>query len=260
MALVTVSATARCGGVDAGDEWSDGEIIGGQFDRGDRAVVGLYTTDANDPSRGSICTGEVIAPTVVLTAGHCVESSRLARIGIHAPIFGVLTGSELDVGRRPLAVSKVITHPGYGPAGGPDVAVLILERRIAIRPLELNREPLSGTRSARAIGYGVAEDDRASRTALVKRMAEVTISEVSASTFNALGDAGESQCFGDSGGPVLIEIDGQEKIAGISSHTRDPNASCGLGNVNTRVDVFADFIDEQVSLAETHLPRTLRGR
>ena len=44
-------------------------IVGGEEDPGDPAVVAIYAASS---AGSALCTGEVIAPRVVLTAAHCI--------------------------------------------------------------------------------------------------------------------------------------------------------------------------------------------
>src|SRR5678809_1164168 len=63
---------AGCIGSSVGSKQS--AIVGGTTDSGDPAVVLVII---GDPNGGYIymCTGEVISPHVVLTAGHCTTGS-----------------------------------------------------------------------------------------------------------------------------------------------------------------------------------------
>src|SRR3954471_11310247 len=59
------------------DESTSSELQGGTKDTGDPAVGMIWYEG------GGFCTGTLIAPTVVLTAGHCVQD----------PIVGFYTGT-----------------------------------------------------------------------------------------------------------------------------------------------------------------------
>jgi hypothetical protein len=63
------------------------------------------------------------------------------------------------------------------------------------------------------------------------------------------GTPTQTQCYGDSGGPVLMELDGIEHVIGINSWQE--NDDCNEVNYNTRVDRLAQWIDGHV---ETHDP------
>src|SRR5690606_26171571 len=59
-----------------------------------------------------------------------------------------------------------------------------------------------------------------------------------------VGRRGLSQCYGDSGGPVVMTIDGVETVVGVNSW--QDGDDCDVPNFNTRVDVLSDWIDAQV--------------
>jgi secreted trypsin-like serine protease len=77
-----------------------------------------------------LCTGTVVSPNVVLTAGHCGEDVTTGVVDA-ASGFVVVTGSLdwTDAAKRHVSgVSQVIVHPGYTPAtfDGGDAALLVL--------------------------------------------------------------------------------------------------------------------------------------
>src|SRR5215471_9250194 len=102
---------AGCGGepgVEADDQSS---IQGGKRDPGDPAV-GLVWLQG-----GGYCSGSLIAPNIVLTAGHCVRS----------PLAGFYTGQgkrTTTVGAQPAAGLKLhkiadqAAYPGYDEGAG----------------------------------------------------------------------------------------------------------------------------------------------
>ncbi len=221
------------------------EIIGGTLDTGDPAVVGIVSEDGKN---SSTCTGEIIAPTVVLTAAHCVKPSDFTPTSISIvadPDITKFFGGKGDQSKI-FAAATATYHEGYDPnTGANDIAVITLARATTIKPLPFNRnaaalKKLDG-KTGRAIGYGTTVDGD-SNSANVKHQATLTLSNFTAATFLAKSGTA-TQCHGDSGGPVVAKIDGKETIIGIGWQTVAQDGTCGKGVMDTRVDPYVDFID-----------------
>lgn len=195
-------------------------------------------------TRGSagICTGALISPTHVLTAGHCAGPGR-----------DVYVGSPSREAARRVAVREAIIHPRFrrDPMAY-DMALLRLVRPLRIRPLPIASRAeawdlLRVNAKGRVLGWGAVPGE--SRPDVL-RVAEVT--------FEALGIAGSQiayrsarggPCGGDSGGPLVIRgHDDQAVLVGVASVT-DGNlcATGGGGAAYTNVPALVAFIREHVS-------------
>lgn len=196
------------------------EIVGGDdIDAGDWPDVVAVIAE------GRLCTGTLIAPALILTAGHCVAGVEdLSRID-------VFTGDAVDRG-APLQVVEAGFHPEL--CAGPDCGdapfdfgyVRLAEQAvISPRPMVLTQGDWDAGLFVGAdtllVGYGASEAG-----VEVKRELETTISEVSVTgrSFGAGGD-GKGACGGDSGGPALVRgSQGEWLLAGVSSSGSEP---CG---------------------------------
>lgn len=226
------------------------DIIGGVTDASDPGVVLLYFTTPGQ-SGGSLCTGEVVSPHVVLTAAHCA--------GGEAPsvtsTFHVYLGDDFASATTAdlLPVAEAHFHPAFDPgdlAAGNDVGVLITRSPLpsTIAPLAYNHASMDDGfdgRSVRFVGYGL--DDAAAQTGGgLKRSTTTTLTDHTALLLH-FADATHETCNGDSGGPAFMTIDGQERIVGLTSYG---DVACAAGGYDTRVDALAAWIDGWVALAD----------
>lgn len=208
-------------------------------------VVAVYAR-VPDAGFGALCTGEIISPTVVLTAAHCVHPDEVGE----GAVFKVFTKPDLtDGGTRGadfLAVAETHFDPAWSPTnltGGHDLAVVILAQPTDIKPLPVNRVPLTnalkGT-TATLIGYGL--DKHFSQDgAGVKRIAEVKLKSWSDQFVSTGTLFGAGICNGDSGGPVLVDINGEPTIVGVNSFGF---IFCLGKSQSTRPDANLDFLGQ----------------
>ncbi len=156
-------------------------------------------------SNGGVCTGVVVAPGAVLTAGHCLAPRLVHRVHYK------------DAAGAPVLAEPAATaiHPGYdaGAVAGRRPSIdLALVRLAAPLPAPFAPAPLSAamprTGEALAVsGYGVSRpgDPRSTGT---YRSAVVPVVEPHGPSRILVwlrGAKGSGACQGDSGGPVAGE-------------------------------------------------------
>ncbi len=206
-------------------------IVDGVVDPYDHGVVSLAI------GNNSFCTGTLVSPRVVVTAAHCIDGfPNVTDLRIHA---GVRVG-DADIVR----VQDGVIHPDY--QGGPnDIALLQLELPARARPWPLHRAALAQEhlgRDVRIAGYGTTDPDGG--TDGVKREGVGAISDFDGFDFAYVNNPSQT-CFGDSGGPVFLTLaDGVETLAGITSRGDE---ACAVFSINTRIDVYQEFIDAFVA-------------
>ncbi|WP_394823570.1 S1 family peptidase [Pendulispora albinea] len=243
--LSAAGCSAQTQGAVDETERESSAIIGGVEDRGDPAVVFLQMKTPDGKSYG--CTGEVIAPTVVLTAAHCIDTATLGE----GTVYTIIPGPKAQdtAASEHLAVKEVHPHPQYDgskPADQPyDIGVAILEEATAISPLPFNRAALTSSdegKDVRLVGYGW--DDGWTRSGGgVKREVTVPLRKVTESVIET-GTRTKKSCHGDSGGPAFLKVDGKETIVGVTSYGQDSIfQACVSYGYYTRVDLYTDFID-----------------
>lgn len=201
---------------------------------------------------GYYCSGVLIAPNLVLTAGHCTRPVRVFLKG--ADVNAPADGEEIAV--VPHLSSK---HPSV------DLRVLVLARDATVAPRHVARGPEIGNpKVATLVGFGRV--DLAGRLEYgKKRVVEVPITSLDcslpeeATTFGCkvgvemiAGHRGllKGTCEGDSGGPLYIKAqDGSFSLLGIISRAiKNRDNVCGDGGICVRVDMFLDWIREKTGL------------
>ena len=218
-------------------------IIGGTTDSGHPAVALIY-----NQTYGFICSGTIIAPTVMLTAGHCtITGSTFPGSGTAAAsgymVYGGTDpfGAGYDWAR---SVSEV-HHPSNLIVNSSDiehdVGILILSSAAPVTPMNwLSTHDDSAYTSGTPItlvGYGVDSDtDTTGQSAGVKRTLSTTITTEYTNGFE-YGSTGSNTCEGDSGGPA---ISGGQEIGTTSFGTG--GGACGASSVDMRTDFEAGFI------------------
>jgi trypsin len=219
---------------------------------------------------GLLCSGTVVAPTLVLTAGHCAENIRTgARNG--AGGYLVLTGaaSDKDPAGRISRVMGVLVYEGFARtiASG-DAALLVLDTPTSAPPIALagprDASLLQAGTSATIAGWGLTHAG-ASRVGQALRWAQTVVQrprwcahhvwffvrdEVCAidSVHHTSGG-----CFGDSGGPLIAtDAAGVPVQIGIVSHG-DVRCSTHRPAVFTRVDAIDSWVQTWIRAYAPHV-------
>lgn len=235
----------------------------------------LAYIEAGNKQSGFACTGSVVAPRVVLTAGHCaedIETGTFSKPGEYAVAIGTANPKQA----APENIYGVVaTHvfPGFDPGlVHGDAAVLILSRPTAAPPLALAGPADAGLYAAgtgvSVAGWGLtganarqAPDNLRSATMVVE--GESACRAGTKSFYNAFSPAAQlclksvkasGTCFGDSGGPAIAtRADGTPVELAVISVV-GPLCTTRFPNVLTRADYVSTWVGEWIAATEAGAP------
>jgi hypothetical protein len=226
-----------------------------------------------------ICSGTMITDNVFLTASHCTDfftrdlaiDGYVAYVSLDQSIpFGPLTSNKTQL----LAVAQVVTNPNYNQSQSDsgDIGVLILARSVRVTPATLPACGLldqlvaqNGLKTAvfTNAGYGLQNRVVGGGVPFIQDLNPIP-RMFSFSSFNSLnggyirlsqnqttGNGGT--CFGDSGGPNFMTLNGQQLIAAI---TITGDSVCRSTNVDYRLDTVSaqGFLAYVNAAFGTHIP------
>ncbi len=230
-----------------------------------------------------ICSATLVAPDVVLTAGHCVDAMLItggqgwvedARYCItfeedqtwmmepqyqyNAPLpddavcsTGFVQHPQFDV--------MALQTAGNGLGNLFDLALVFLDTPVTDRPFAYMPTGGEGSQlvagmSVDIVGYGqrsIEQDpwnpdpDDANQ----RYWAQTTLNEVGSWEMQVGSNAASGhKCHGDSGGPTFAVVDTtlveSERVIGVTSRAYNVQVDCGMGGIDTRVDPHEAWIDD----------------
>ena len=220
-------------------------IVFGWPDGDDHPYVGLLVADVDGVPTWR-CTGTLIAPTVFLTAGHCVYGATAVRVWFDTDLTG---NEDYPYGGETSIEGTPYPHPNYTGLTIPqtsDVGIVILDEPVtdlgvgALPEIGL-ADTLNTAPGVEAllniVGYGVQGVKPESISLLIRNQATPMLVELDGAisggwnihlTSNpGLGDGTGGTCFGDSGGPALEAV-GSNVVVGVGSFVFNSNCR-GVG-------------------------------
>ena len=247
-AIVFALCLSACTSLDLSS--ADQPIIGGQLADTTQfpAVVALENSPGN-----WFCTGTLIDKDWVLTAAHCVEGETAGGVSIR------LDDNDINDtgGGRVVAVAEIHGHPGYdGIAWDNDIAVIKLAQSVTDRaPTPIHRLAVAPATSIVDVGYGDS-DNNGGGAGLLRQVTVTTAdcagaADPSVSNANVLcfdGRLGKSSCYGDSGGPAYLSVNGGLEVAGVTSGGTADTCTGGW-DIYTSVAAEIAFVDQYVPQA-----------
>ncbi|GAA3855312.1 trypsin-like serine protease [[Pseudomonas] carboxydohydrogena] len=196
---------------------------------------------------GVVCTGAVIAPTVVLTAAHCVTSSNSLRV--------------VDYTSKPpslITPRKALTHPRYSAQAmaahraTADIALVQLPAPMPGKsPVALGTPRLPVVPGATFTIAGIGSSSPGGNDVGTARAASLTVTGKPGTLQIRLTDPqaqntrpGMGGCTGDSGAPMLEDQNGRSVVTGVVSWSTGPNFTNGCGGMTgvTPLTLYKDWV------------------
>ncbi|MEO6777175.1 MAG: trypsin-like serine protease [Kofleriaceae bacterium] len=233
LVLVLVSATAFAG-------TPDHPVVGGST-----VASGAYPDVALVVAPMALCSGTLIAPDVVLTAGHCIDTHPTE----------VLLGSVdyTKVGGEVIAVKSATAYPSWQTEF--DVGVLVLDHASAAAPRPIasacTAKDLEAGNDVTVVGFGLTDAAGTGQNTKLHQ-AKLVVDDpacTSDAACNATiapnaefvaGGGGIDACFGDSGGPIYLD----DALIGVVSRGMGTSGEpCGGGGIYVRADRVVSWIE-----------------
>lgn len=218
-------------------------IINGKTDQAHPAVVAIQWNIAHaDGTNGvATCTGTVIGPKTILTAGHCVKPSDDTD---EYSNYKVAFGTDFTQANAVIAGVEAIPHPSYDPSvfGNNDVGIIVLETATTVKPLRIAQVITNMTgKTVTHVGFGKTDASGKTKNH-TKQTVDLPVTMQTAHVLQT-GNGKSGICSGDSGGPML-SVNGQTKetlIVGVHSYVDNVKTCLGKG-YSTRTDTVKDFV------------------
>ncbi len=241
--LATFSAAAFAGAITTthrGAETNAEPVVGGTT-----VPAGAYPDVALVVAPMALCTGTLIAPDVVLTAGHCIDTNPKE----------VLIGSidYLQPAGEVIAVKSATAYPSWETQF--DVGVLVLDHASTAKPRPIaaacTAKGLEIGATLKLVGFGLTT---ASGTGDNTKLHQTNLTVIDPSCADdascaaavapngelIAGGDGKDSCFGDSGGPLYLD----DALIGVVSRGIGSSAKpCGGAGVYVRADRVVAWIE-----------------
>jgi secreted trypsin-like serine protease len=204
-------------------------VVGGRD-----ASPGEYPAVAEITFGPFLCTGTLIAPDRVLSAGHCssITGEVASPIAWPAPLIDVRIGGVRSGEGERVPVSSATVHPNYLLGRGWDISVLRLSRASTRAPVKVAGAAEGALWSPATletiVGWGATEEGGDVPDNLQEARVPITTDAYCAGAYSDFDPAtmvcagfpegGVDTCQGDSGGPMFgRDATGALKVVGATS-------------------------------------------
>ncbi len=203
---------------------------------GSDASPGEYPSVAEITFGPFLCTGTLVTPNWVLTAGHCsnITAGTVASpASWPAPLINVRIGGVTQSDGEQRGVSRVVMHPDYLLTNGYDVSLLELSTPSTMTPTQVasasERAIWNAGTLESIVGWGVTEEGGDTPDRLQEAQVPVTTDAYCSGAYGSdfdpvtmvcagFPEGGVDTCQGDSGGPMFGRTStGALRVVGATS-------------------------------------------
>lgn len=272
----TITVTAEIGPGDhflpffSGIKQDSSKIIGGT-----NADIADFPWQVYVRAGNYMCGGTIIAPGWILTAAHCLKNEDGSAIPVsEMRIRAGATNPYTSQGSQ-YFVSQAIVHEQFNPETlANDLAVLRLQSLINVENARPIRLVTAADKSEGATvpgvmtwvtGWGLTQVDPEVMPVILQKVQLPIVSRQTASSvwssipLNVIMagylNGNKDVCNGDSGGPMVVPVSGEYKIAGIVSWG---NENCNTYGGYTEVSAFENWIRTKTGVYE-YIPPVPEG-
>nr|BEK70623.1 serine protease [Kitasatospora purpeofusca] len=222
---MVVTAPAFTGTATAGQT-----IVGGQQATSTYSFMGSIQVNGDH-----YCGASLISPEWMVTALHCTYGNG----PLPASALRVRIGSNDRLsGGTVTSVSQIVRPSSDQSMEGQDIALLRLSSRVTNTPVPITATtPFDGS-ATRLLGWGQTCPQRGCSTSAPRYLKQLDTKVLPDSSCDntvagrelcVAGTTTDTACYGDSGGPALIDRNGRRELAGATSRSGNNDDTCGSG-------------------------------
>ena len=250
---------------------------GAKITGGTNAVISDFPWQVFVESDVFTCGGSIISDQWIITAAHCTRDEYNVKIppsGMDV-IVGANNPRNSLQGKRYL-VSEVIEHESFDISTlNNDIALLKLKEPVDFPnavPIKLisAKDATAGATDPGVMswvtGYGVTQVDPVVYPSTLQKVqlpivsnaqASLVWKEIAATDIMAgYRNGNKDACSGDSGGPMVVSVNGENKLAGLVSWG---STNCDTYGAYTRISLFESWITQKTGIEITFVAPVPQG-
>lgn len=197
-----------------------------------------------------ICTGSIVAPDMVVTAAHCVQTNP-ENIRV---VFALAADKKHSVDQSHIMkIEGYLAHPqyrgdNYQGSDMADIAVIRLSEKLpeGYRPARILPKtiPLRSGEETIVAGYGITNAATAQGAGQLRKVTAIIHGPVSSTEVAIDETNNKGSCSGDSGGPAFIQRGKELLLWGVISRG---DRNCKIVGIYTRISAYDKWIRKAIT-------------